>query len=279
MDLRRRRTALQMGAALAASQHAAPLVAQTKRPATHEILVGQAAAVTGPFFASSSLDFNRGVNAHFAEVNAKGGVDGRKLRFISLDDGYDAEKAKADFKQLVEVHGVFALLGIGGTPANLTLSPFLAEARVPHIGPISGADVLRTPPPTPMCSAPGPATATRWRGWWSSWPIGQRKVVILHSANAIGKSVAAGFGRLAKARGLEVTPITLGEGAAELSSALQAWVRAHPMLSYGCSRTPGPTASKRSSSSTPRAPARRTTPSHCWPCRLHWPNSARRRRT
>ena len=146
MDLRRRRTALQMGAALAASQHAAPLLAQTKRPATHEILVGQTAAVTGPFFASSSLDFNRGVNAHFAEVNVKGGVDGRKLRFISLDDGYDAEKAKADFKQLVEVHGVFALLGIGGTPRQPDAEPLPCRGQgSSHRADIRGGRLAHSP--------------------------------------------------------------------------------------------------------------------------------------
>ena len=223
----RRRTVLRMAAGLAASQLGAPFLARAKVPSTNEILIGQTAALTGPF-ASSSLDLNRGVNAHLAEVNVKGGVGGRKIRLISLDDGYDPEKAKVNFKELVEVQGVFALLGIGGTPANLALSPLLAEAKVPHIGPISGADILRSPINPFVFHTRASYGGEMSRLAEQMATIGQKRVVVIYSDNAVGKAAAAAFGQLGSSRGLEVTPIMIGDGVADLAPVMQAWLGAQP---------------------------------------------------
>ncbi|GAA5175771.1 ABC transporter substrate-binding protein [Niveibacterium umoris] len=109
-----------------------------------EILIGQTAAQTGPA-ADLGRDVRLGIEAYFKEVNAKGGVNGRQLRLVSLDDGYDPERAAANARQLIEKDKVFAMLGNVGTATGLAVLPLINEAKVPLVGPYSGAESLRGP--------------------------------------------------------------------------------------------------------------------------------------
>src|SRR6202162_2817846 len=74
------------------------------------ILFGQVAALEGP---SSALGqgMRQGILAAFAEVNAKGGVHGRKLKLVSRDDGYDPDRSVVQTKRMIEKDNIFALIG------------------------------------------------------------------------------------------------------------------------------------------------------------------------
>ncbi|WP_369721776.1 ABC transporter substrate-binding protein [Bradyrhizobium sp. LLZ17] len=106
------------------------------------ILFGQAAALEGP---SSALGqrMRQGVVVAFTEINAKGGVHGRKLQLISRDDGYDPDRSVAQTLRLIEDDKVFALIGAVGTPTAMATIPITSASNVPFIGPLSGADFLR----------------------------------------------------------------------------------------------------------------------------------------
>ncbi|EHR05043.1 ABC transporter substrate-binding protein [Bradyrhizobium sp. WSM471] len=106
------------------------------------ILFGQAAALEGP---SSALGqrMRQGIVAAFTEVNAKGGVHGRKLQLISRDDGYDPDRSAAQTLRLIEEDKVFALIGAVGTPTAVATIPITSARNVPFIGPFSGAEFLR----------------------------------------------------------------------------------------------------------------------------------------
>ncbi|HZR73274.1 ABC transporter substrate-binding protein [Bradyrhizobium sp.] len=106
------------------------------------ILFGQAAALGGP---SSALGqgMRQGILAAFAEVNAKGGVHGRRLELISRDDGYDPDRSVIATVKLIEEDKVFALIGAVGTPTSMATVPIAAAKNVPFIGPFSGAEFLR----------------------------------------------------------------------------------------------------------------------------------------
>ena len=106
------------------------------------ILFGQAAALGGP---SSVLGqgMRQGILAAFAEVNAKGGVHGRRLELISRDDGYDPDRSVIATVKLIEEDKVFALIGAVGTPTSMATVPIAAAKNVPFIGPFSGAEFLR----------------------------------------------------------------------------------------------------------------------------------------
>src|SRR3984957_2318017 len=102
------------------------------------ILFGQAAALSGP---SSALGvkMRQGILAAFAEINAKGGVHGRRLELISRDDGYDPDRSVAQTVKLIEEDQVFALIGAVGTPTTTATAPIAKAKSVPVIGPFTGA--------------------------------------------------------------------------------------------------------------------------------------------
>ncbi|WP_456623548.1 MULTISPECIES: ABC transporter substrate-binding protein [unclassified Bradyrhizobium] len=106
------------------------------------ILFGQAAALEGP---SSALGqrMRQGIVAAFTEINAKGGVHGRKLQLISRDDGYDPDRSVAQTLRLIENDKVFALIGAVGTPTAMATIPITSARNVPFIGPFTGAEFLR----------------------------------------------------------------------------------------------------------------------------------------
>lgn len=110
--------------------------------ASGSILFGQAAALSGP---SSALGqkMRQGILAAFAEVNAKGGVHGRRLELISRDDGYDPDRSVLQTIKLLDEDKVFALIGAVGTPTSLVTVPIAKQQNVPFIGPFTGAGFLR----------------------------------------------------------------------------------------------------------------------------------------
>ena len=106
------------------------------------VVFGQSAALTGP---ASTLGqgMRLGIEAAFAEANGNGGVHGRRLELISLDDGYEPEAAIGNIRKLINEHQVFALIGAVGTPTARSSVPVAAAAGVPYIAPFTGAPFLR----------------------------------------------------------------------------------------------------------------------------------------
>jgi branched-chain amino acid transport system substrate-binding protein len=108
------------------------------------IVFGESAAFSGPA-AALGLSMREGILAAFNETNKAGGVHGRKLTLISYDDGYEPDRAIANTNRLINDDKVFALIGEVGTPTSQAAQPIATEARVPFIGPFTGAGFLRNP--------------------------------------------------------------------------------------------------------------------------------------
>ena len=108
------------------------------------VLFGQVAALQGPA-RDLGLGMRDGILAAFAEANRSGGIAGRSLQLKSLDDGYEPEKTVAATKQIIQDDKVFALLGAVGTPTSKAGQPIATAAKVPFIGPFTGAEFLRNP--------------------------------------------------------------------------------------------------------------------------------------
>ena len=108
------------------------------------VLFGQSAAFSGP---AQELGRNMrlGIEAAFAEANRDGGVHGRRLDLVSLDDAYEPEAAVTNTQQLIRSDGVFALIGEVGTPTSRSATPVAAAEQVPFIAPFTGAEFLRDP--------------------------------------------------------------------------------------------------------------------------------------
>jgi len=109
-----------------------------------EILVGQTAALSGPSQALGK-GMQTGLQVAFDEVNAAGGVQGRQIRLLSRDDGYEPARAAENTKALVEQEGVFAIVGTVGTPTTAQVVPICDAAGVPLVGPFTGAASFRVP--------------------------------------------------------------------------------------------------------------------------------------
>jgi ABC-type branched-subunit amino acid transport system substrate-binding protein len=111
-----------------------------------EIVLGMSAPFNGP-----SRELGRsmqiGLNAYFEDVNARGGIAGRKIRLVALDDGYEPDRALANMKTLVDKHQVFAFIGNVGTPTAATTVPFALEKKMLFFGPFTGAKLVRKDPP------------------------------------------------------------------------------------------------------------------------------------
>jgi branched-chain amino acid transport system substrate-binding protein len=109
-----------------------------------KIVLGQAAVFSGPA-AQLGVQMRNGILAYLAEVNDKGGVNGRRIELVSEDDKYEASVAPAASKKLIEEHKVFALIGYVGTPTGVQHLPVTTGAKVPLVGMFTGAEALRVP--------------------------------------------------------------------------------------------------------------------------------------
>lgn len=108
------------------------------------ILFGQSAAFSGPA-AELGTHMRLGIGAAFDEANRNGGVHGRRLELVSLDDAYEPETAVVNTQQLIGEHMVFALIGAVGTPTSRSAAPVAADAGIPYVAPFTGAAFLRSP--------------------------------------------------------------------------------------------------------------------------------------
>jgi branched-chain amino acid transport system substrate-binding protein len=130
-----RRAVLTTGlAAAAAGTLARPYIA---RAAAGEIKIGNTMPYSGP--ASSYSVIGRTEAAFFKMINEQGGVDGHKIDFISLDDGYSPPKTVEDIRQLVEEDNVDFCFQTLGTPPNSAIAPYLNRKKIPQLFVGSGA--------------------------------------------------------------------------------------------------------------------------------------------
>ncbi|MDY6987240.1 MAG: ABC transporter substrate-binding protein [Thermodesulfobacteriota bacterium] len=109
-----------------------------------EIILGQSCALTGPA-SDLGTKMRAGLEAYFARVNDAGGVNGRKIRLISKDDGYEPDRAIQTTRELIEEDKVFLLIGEVGTPTSKAVVPIAEKQKVPFFGPFTGAEFLRNP--------------------------------------------------------------------------------------------------------------------------------------
>ena len=106
------------------------------------VLFGQSAALSGSA-RELGINMRLGIEAAFAEANLAGGIHGRQLSLVSLDDAYEPEAAAINTRTLIREEGVFALIGEVGSHTSRTATPVAADANVPFVAPFTGAAFLR----------------------------------------------------------------------------------------------------------------------------------------
>lgn len=158
-----------------------------------EILIGQTNPYSGPLSAYSTQ--GRAQTAYYKMINDQGGVNGRKIKLLSLDDAYSPPKTVEQHRRLVESDEVLAIVGTMGTPTNSAVVKYLNAKSVPHIFLASGA------------SKWGDFKSSPWTvGWYPTYRsegviygtyirenIKDAKIAILSQNDDYGKDFVAGF--------------------------------------------------------------------------------------
>jgi branched-chain amino acid transport system substrate-binding protein len=111
---------------------------------TDEIRIGSSLALGGHagYLGSQML---HGAKAYINQINDTGGIHGRKINLIALDDGYDPTRCLYNTQQLILEEKVFALFCYVGTPTVVRIIPLVNEAKIPLVGMFTGANRLREP--------------------------------------------------------------------------------------------------------------------------------------
>ena len=151
------------------------------------VVIGQSTALTGPGSQLASA-FHQGAKLYFDRLNAAGGVNGRKIELVTLDDRGNAQNAAANTKKLLE-QGVLALFGYYGSPQVTASYPLIKDSEVLLFAPMAAADEFRGAMYGNVYSIrPGyaeeAAAITR-----HAETLGARKLGILHAADS--ESMAA----------------------------------------------------------------------------------------
>lgn len=169
-----------------------------------EIRIGMANALTGP---ASGLGTNlkAGAEAYFDRVNAAGGVNGRRIKLISKDDGYEPSRSVVATRQLLDQDKVFALFGYVGTPTSVAVVPLAARAGVPYLFPFTGAEALRNPVIKNVFSVRASYfDETEAMVERLTKDLGAKKIAVFIQDDAFGEAGKAGVNRALHKRGLRV---------------------------------------------------------------------------
>lgn len=118
------------------------LLFQNNEVVGDKIILGQSAALTGSA-QNVGVDYKKGANTYFKYINDLGGVHGRKIELITLDDSYEPEYAKQNTLNLIKDRNVFAMFGEIGTPTSQAVLPIIKQYNIPFLMPFSGGEFLR----------------------------------------------------------------------------------------------------------------------------------------
>jgi branched-chain amino acid transport system substrate-binding protein len=133
-------------AGLGAALIGAPAIAQKRYDpgaTDKEIKIGGISPYSGPASAYGAI--GKAIDAYFKKVNAEGGINGRQVRFISVDDGYNPARTVEQARKLVEQEEVLLLFNTLGTPPNTAIHKYMNQKKVPQLFVATGATVWGDP--------------------------------------------------------------------------------------------------------------------------------------
>lgn len=156
-------------------------------PAAHaaEVLIGQSAPLSGGN-ADLGSDIRNGALAYFKKVNDAGGVNGNKIKLVTLDDKNDTKGSASNTKKLVEEDGVVALFGYASSTLSIPAMPMVKQYRVPFFAPFTGADTIRKQNEyVYTVRATYADEIDKIINFWGN--LGSTRVTVLHYDDTVGK--------------------------------------------------------------------------------------------
>ena len=130
---------------LRALAFAGTALAQTQGVIKNEIVIGTHAGPVRPDRRRSPSRCVNGMNMRVDEINEQGGINGRKLKLVVEDHGYDPKKAVLATQKMVQKDKIFAMVGTIGTPTAMASMPILFEKNIPHLFPLTAAREMYEP--------------------------------------------------------------------------------------------------------------------------------------
>ncbi|CAG2141646.1 ABC transporter substrate-binding protein [Cupriavidus numazuensis] len=166
------------------------------------IRIGQSAGVSGPV-AGSVKEQIEGAQVYLRAVNANGGVAGRRIELVTLDDGFDAKRTPDNVRKLIDDEKVFALFMVRGTPQNESILPIIATEKVPLIAPLTGAITLHRPVNRYVFNVRAKYQDEVARAINHLSTSGMTRIAIVYANDGFGKDVYEGFNIALQARGTQ----------------------------------------------------------------------------
>jgi len=195
-----RRTLLKAGLAIGALNFAAPLtgaaVAAPERqggPGRGHIKVGNIMPYSGPASAYGTIGQTEA--AYFKMINAEGGINGRRIDFISYDDGYSPPKAVEQARRLVEDDEVLLIFNSLGTPSNTAIQHYMNDKKVPQLFIATGASKWNDPKHFPWTMGWQPSYQSESRVY-AKYLLAHHpdaRIAILYQNDDYGKDYLKGF--------------------------------------------------------------------------------------
>jgi ABC-type branched-subunit amino acid transport system substrate-binding protein len=170
-----------------------------------EVLIGQPSPLTGPL-AELAPDILNATKALFDSVNAQGGIHGRKLRLLSMDDGYVVDNTVKVVNHMIDKEPVFALMNMTGTSNVAAVLPILEKTSspLPLVAPFTGADLIRVPPINHVFNVRASYGDEAEKIVQHLTTLGTQRIAVLWSNNGFGKDGLAGVQKALEKRGMKV---------------------------------------------------------------------------
>ncbi|HEY7577209.1 MAG TPA: ABC transporter substrate-binding protein [Acetobacteraceae bacterium] len=171
----------------AAAQQSGPGASAT------EIRLGQTVPFSGPVSVAGVVGYAS--LAYFDAINQAGGINGRKIKLVVLDDGYSPPKTVEATRRLVEDEDVLMMYGSVGTPTNAAVEKYLNQKKVPQLFITTGASRFRDPKAFPwtMGFIPGYLAEGRAMARYVLETVASPRIALLYQDDDLGKDFRAGF--------------------------------------------------------------------------------------
>jgi branched-chain amino acid transport system substrate-binding protein len=195
----------------------------------NQVVVGMSTVLSGPA-SLLGTSFKTGTEAYLKKINDAGGVNGRKIKIIVYDDGYEPSKAVPNANKLIKEDKVFSLLGNVGTPTAMAIKPIITKEEVPFFGPFTGAEPLRNPVVKHILNYRASyyqETEEFIKGMVDV--LGLKKVGVFYQDDAYGRVVLEGTKIALKKRGLDpVITSTYQRNTEDIEAGLNAIMKEKP---------------------------------------------------
>jgi ABC-type branched-subunit amino acid transport system substrate-binding protein len=188
-----------------------PASAEDQGVSENEIVIGMSNALTGPASALGT-GVKNGALTYFNKVNSSGGINGRKIKVISYDDGYEPKQTVETTNKLISQDRVFALFGYVGTPTSTAILPIVNKEKIPYFGPFTGAEFLRNPVNRYIFNVRGSYfDEAEMQVEYLTKKLGKKRIGVFIQNDAYGLAVKGGVIKALKARSMTLA----GEGTYE----------------------------------------------------------------